>query len=383
MGFNRPYYEGLVYGVPLSFFVLIFIFLTVVNKRLNWLIIRGVLGIGFEDGDGTKSEEQTKEGTNKDVLGSYLYIDFTGEKKEDSARLTCMQRFLSDMLASAILAIFIAIIFNSLILATESVQANGQCPKFDAECFGGDRINGRVSFNCTPNISISANLSSSSKTWWCVGWIYNEMNVKDVLDTLGTCGGLLGLVSSIVPFVYYFSYYKNCACSLSVTWIVPCIPFAALALVIWHTWPVGPSVLAFITLVVLIVMVYIGWSWAARRSCGPQYYTKKCCGPIDCSSFHCDNWCYRILTTKYKSYPWCCYNKCCEKETLSQRCYKCCRSHCCYNDCLDCCCGNEAENYKGNNGKSMQSPVHTAIQVEPMPSKKQSLSPTNQSRRGV
>ena len=258
-------------------------------------------------------------------------------------------------------------------------------------------------FNCTK--SGSTNLPFTSKTWWCVGWVYKEKNVRDVLDTLGICGGLLGLISSVVPLVYYLSYYKKCACPLSVTWIVPCIPPSILGLVVWHTHPVGPSVLSIVTLSVFITMVFLGWSWAAWRSCHHESCLELCfqiltcfgkcykiliCG-IRCSELRGCECCSLILTEKSKSYPWCCCTR--ESALNVHGCYKGCRRNpWCWNKWLDFCCENEVEKSGPNNQESVPSAVHTAIQfqlqpstvhtairVQPQPSKKQLRPSTNRS----
>ena len=123
MPHTRSEYEALVYGVPFGFFGLIWVLLTLINKRVNWLLLHSILGIGFRDGENKKLEEKSTESKKPDDLNNYLYIDFGEEEREDSARLSCIQRFLSDVLASTILAIFFTIIYNALILSTETVQA--------------------------------------------------------------------------------------------------------------------------------------------------------------------------------------------------------------------------------------------------------------------
>jgi hypothetical protein len=176
MPHSRSAYEGLVYGIPFGFFRLMFVLLTLINKRVNWLLLRSILVIGFHDGDNPKPEKKSTEKKELGDLNNYLYIDFEAEERDDSARLSCIQRFSGDVLASAILAIFFTIIYNALILSTVTVQANEKCPDFDAQCFGGDGSQSGGPFNCTRDRP--AGLPSSSKTWWCVGWVYKEKNVK-------------------------------------------------------------------------------------------------------------------------------------------------------------------------------------------------------------
>ena len=377
MPHTRSEFVGLAYGVPFGVFGLIFVLLTIINKRVNWLLLRSILGIGFHVEDDAQSEKKSTQSQKPDDLNNYLYIDFEEEDKENSAKLSCIQRFLSDVLASAILGIFFTIIYNGLILSTETVADSGKCPDFDAYCYGGSRSQSIGPFNCTKGGTTSFSLPS--KTWWCVGWVYKDKTVKEVLDTLGVCGGLLGLVSSVVPLVYYLSYYKKCACPFSVTWIVPLIPPAALGVVVWYTQPVGPSILAIVTLSVFITMVFLGWSWAARRSCKWRSCVEMfccCCSKISIRKDRCF-----CLTQKSKSYPWCCCT--CGNAPNAHGCYKFCRRNpCCWNKWLDFCCENEVE-FGQNNQEPTPSPVHIIIQVQPQPSKEQSRPPTSRSQKIV
>ena len=375
---TRFHYALFVYGIPYGSFLLIFGLLTVINKHANWLLLRTVLGVGFDDEKKKESKQESKrkpnanpandlsqQSTENNQLGTldqYLYIDFEEETKEDSARLSCIQRFLSDILASAILAVFVTIIFNALILSTETVKNNEKCPEFDADCYGDDGKRDVGPFDCKKGNTTS--FTAIVETWWCVGWVYKDKSAKDVIDTLGTCGGLLGLVSLIVPFVYYLSFYKKCACPFSVTWIVLLIPPLALALVIWHTHPVGPSVLAIVMLSVVITMVCIGWCWAAQRSCGCP---EKCCSKV-CCNYSCwqalyYRYLYSILTQKSKLYPWCC---CPCYSSNSHVCYKCCHDNLPgRNKYLDYCCANEADKFYKKNRELSTQLVVTVILVEP------------------
>ena len=406
MAYTRSYYLGFVYGVPFGFSAVVLLLMTLINKRVNWLLLRSILGVDLDDEKKKKGKRehsanpasnssQQQQGRNNssqqqqgkanasqqqqpDTLKSYLFIDFKGETKEDSARLTVIQRFFSDLLVSAILGIFVTIIFNSLILSSESVKNSDPCPDYDASCFGNDGTQDVGPFSCEKGNTTSFTINSN--TWWCVGWVYQARSAKDVLDTLGTCGGLLGLVSSIVPIVYYLSYHKNCCCPFSLTWIVPLLAPAALAFLVWYSRPLGPSVLAIITLVVVIGMVFVGWVWAAERSCR---CSEKCSqqrgGESCCDKTPLLSWVVSILSRPSKSYPWCC--SCCSScSSEISIFYKCCHSNfpCC-NKCLDCCCANEADKFKeGIPKKEDRSPspsppssAHTVIQFQPQSSAKQ------------
>ena len=391
MAYTRSYYTGFVYGVPLGMSLLVLVLMTLINKRVNWLLLRSILGVELDDETKKTSKTRDKrvpsanltsnspqppgEQNKPDPLKNYLFIDFKEETKEDSARLTVLQRIVSDVLVSAILGVFVTIIFNGLVLASEGLKNNDPCPDFDASCFGNDGTQDVGPFDCKKGNTTS--FSANSNSWWCVGWIYQDASAKDVLDTLGTCGGLLGLVSSIVPIVYYLSYHKKCCCPFSLTWIMPLLTPAALGFLFWYSRPLGPSVLAIMALSVVIGMVFVGWVWAAERSCRGsktclQRFSKCCCCKIPCLARL-----FSILGRSSKFYPWCCSCcSCCTSETSVF--YRCCHSNfpCC-NKCLDCCCENEAEKFRKEKGPASPRPVSTVIQGQPQPSTKQPRSTAN------
>lgn len=258
---TKTYYLSLAYGIPFGAFCLIFLLVTMIHKRVSWFVLHTVLGIDWSDKsdqnndhstdnkniitkitnaskDKTTQEDQQTGGSNnstgKRMIKTYLYIDFDGDYEEDISPLRCIERFLSDILASAVLAIFVAIIFDSLILSSGRIMVGAKCPAYAADCFGKNRSADVGPFSCDDNKY--ANFSVTSKTLWCVGWVYQNKNMNDVLDTLGTCGGLLGIISSIVPFVYYLSYYKRCfwlSCCCCI--LLPSIPLAALGYIIYLT----------------------------------------------------------------------------------------------------------------------------------------------------
>ena len=413
MGLSVYGYLAVAWSVPLTAFVLMLAMMSVINKRVNWLLLRSVLGVVLgkpktdqstqtdaRENSGKASENSTRiaaDNSDPDAPDQYLYINFDEEHKEDSRRLTYIQRFLSDVLVAAILAIFVEIIFNSLILSSESVRNDAECPDFTAECFG--RIGGEFigPFDCKKNKNASFNISTPNL--WCVGWVAQDVKVKDVLDTLGTCGGLLGIIASIVPVTYYLSYYTKCACPMTVTWILPCSPVGLLAFVVWYTWPLGPSATTVVVLSVVITMVFIGWSWAVRRSCDlPPLlglescqcgcFINRCCGwyrgycCCECCRSCCPECIRPILTGKSKSYPWCCVRcNCCTicDDSCYECCYRrnsCCKKACpqcgdkcttCCNGCLNCCCQREAEKFKDSHPELFPLPVNTVILMQPIP----------------
>ena len=381
MAHSRAYFLGFVYGVPLGFSLTILLLMTVINKRLNWRLLRSVLGVDLDDEKKKKKPNEESrpalsanlpadpktEDNASDSFKTYLYIEFNEEAKGDSTRLTVIQRIASDLLVSAILGVFVTIIFNALVLSSESVENNDNCPDYDASCFGNDGKQDVGPFDCEKGNT--TNFGATSKSWWCVGWVYQDKTAKDVLDTLGTCGGLLGLVSSIVPIVYYLTYHKNCCCPFSVTWIVPLLTPAALGFLGWYASPLGPSILAVITLSVVIAMVFVGWTWATARSfkdsrCCPKLCPKRNC----CEAFPFKRF-FSKLGQPSDSYPWCCCPGCSSNVNI---CYR-----CCYHKlpscrpCLDCCCENETDKMAKRASTIIIPPVRTNAPVEILSSTKQ------------
>ncbi|CAF3770163.1 unnamed protein product [Rotaria sp. Silwood1] len=283
------------YAVPFSAFFIIFLFITMINRHSNWYILHSILGIDWKKDDKEKDETRLKSEhsghcvhcgksftatvkteankTSEDLnnfndenkVSVYLYIDFDeGEKKNDFL-LPCYIRLFSDLLASAILAIFVSIIFSSVILENTTLDKGDKCPDYNASCFATIGTTHYGPYNCSKDNY--ANFSIDVDRFWCVGWVYKDKSAKDVLDTLGTCGGLLAIVASIVPLTYYLSYNRrkwwkiSCLCI-----ILPILPIAALGVALWLEWPRGISQLASTVFGVAIPMVVIGWCWGLHRS---------------------------------------------------------------------------------------------------------------------
>lgn len=316
MQLTKEGYFAFSYGVPFGAFALIFAFITVIHKRVDWFLLHTILGVDWNLRENDKTNSNQSK-SSEIPIGTYLYVNIGDDELEDISPLNCIIRFFSDVLASAILAVFVAIMFDSLIMSNQRLSVGTKCPSYSAECFGTNGGTNVGPFNCSDGQY--ANFSVDSTTVWCAGWIYQDRTINDVLDTLGTCGGLLGIISSIVPFVYYLSYYKrNCYLS-AVCIILPLLPVAALSFTIWFTLPEGPSQLTIVVFSVVIAMVFIGWCWAVYRSYSADESSRdalkkySCCRKIlGCSSckicYPSRNGC---LWKKYKFYPWCCiYRRC-------------------------------------------------------------------------
>ena len=333
----------IAYTVPFGIGIFILLFLTFIHKRVNWFILRSVLGVKWEPKDenrgsrgststqnradfvSAKTEsENSSEGKSKsnttptDLIDEYLYIDFSSDDtKKSIPAIPWAIRLLSDVLAAAILGMFAAIIFQSLIMTNVLVSNGEKCPDSDAYCFRSNPSTGTETYNCTKGQSINSTVSNST-AWWCAGWSYQDKSINDVLGTIGTCGGLLGIMSSIVPFVYYLSFCKKHG-YLSLLWfILPALACGALGVTIWRLLPQGISQLGAMFFAVLIMMVLLGWCAAVIRSI---FAGKDSCisransedAPKSCER------CRFICCQPVENYPWCCIRTGKISESTSDR----------------------------------------------------------------
>ncbi|CAF3193498.1 unnamed protein product [Rotaria socialis] len=299
-------YTALSWGIPLGSFVLLFFVISVINKRTDWFLLSTILGIATKSNndskkaskceppennstvsrkqDGKKEDEKNKSIQNlvtckqcemdvavtvgKDEavtpFEKYLFIEF-GDGEVAVPELKCFIRFLSDLMAAAILGIFVSIIVVKLILSNELVKNGSKCPKYSADCFSNDGRNDYSPYSCVDGQYL--NITGYTGLAWCVGWVYKDKSAQDVLDALGTCGGLLGIVSCIFPLVYYMPYYKKYHWGSCLCIILPIGGALGLALTLWATWDDGLSQLGTTVFIVLVIMIVIGWSWALWRSC--------------------------------------------------------------------------------------------------------------------
>lgn len=349
------YYQSFTYGIPFSAFGIIFLLVSIIHRRVNWFLLRAILGVGWSDGSDSKNQKsrisssdnsndlvrnkqtttyttntyknpkelenvQTKSPDNSDekkTVNTYLYIDLESDYEVDISPLRCIERFVRDIIVSTILAIFVAIIFDSLLLSQQNVLSGTKCPEYDAECFGNNGSGNIGTFNCTGGQN--ASFPVSSVVVWCAGWVYQTKTIKDILETLGTCGGLLGIISSIVPFVYYLSYYKTYRCLGMWCIILPLAPVVGLILTIAFTLPEGPSTLMIVVLSVVILMAVIGWGWAIYQSCFAGMTVREVLRklrrckkrPDNSFSGNEDSGCCSCFWKKYKFYPWCCIYRHC------------------------------------------------------------------------
>ena len=318
----RDQYVAYGYGIPMGTFGLAFVILSIIHRRANWFILNTILGIDWEG----KNKDDDKKSEEKQAFNKYLNVDISKDEGANVPPLWCIVRFVSDIIASAVIGIFASILLESLIIARVSIKVGEPCPDFDAECFGVKQYKSFGPFNCT--IGGYTNFSVPSSTVQCIAWVYQRQSIHDVLEAIGTCGGLIGIIASIVPLVYYFSYYKKNLKLNLVCIILPLGPFVAGGVVFWYSQPEGPSNLTVITFAVVIAMSVIGWSWAFYRSYFSSESKNKCCTqflqckwPSKCCSLKCCSCIRKFLCRKYKYYPWCCFYYCC--------CRNCCPSNAC------------------------------------------------------
>ena len=172
----------IVYAVPFGTGIFIFFFLILVNKRVNWFILRTILGVkwepksedkgnaessstqnraevvGAEEQRGNSLEGQQKSNTTYiEPIEEYLYIDFNGDDSSKSIpAIPWIIRLLSDVLAAAILGMFTAIISQSLIMTNVLVSNGEKYSDSDAYCFRSNPSTGTDTFNCTKNKCINS-----------------------------------------------------------------------------------------------------------------------------------------------------------------------------------------------------------------------------------
>ncbi|CAF1508429.1 unnamed protein product [Adineta steineri] len=360
-------YETVAYAVPFSMFGVMFVIMSILNKRAHSYAVEHILGIKLKAPETTEGEGESKDkspgggstekpGTKSSKKNSqhsqakvwslqpkvrslqpevwplqpkvwslqqntemFLYIEQEhNEQEKDKQGLPCILRFLCDFFTSAILAILLEIIFSQCILSYESILANSACPDFDADCFGynGTLVSGP--FLCTKNAI--ANFSETSPKLNCYGWVYKTITTNDALNSIGVSGGLLGLISCIVPLVFYLSYFRKKCWGISILCIIlPACTIVAFILVstLLIQAPERPSVLTVLTFSLFITMTSGGWGWAvytswSRRSKSPQPW---CSTEPSFVKKHCSFLNYFI--TSYPLYPFCC---CGESEKFS--CFK-------------------------------------------------------------
>lgn len=318
---TRSNYYALSYSVPFLSIVVIFGFLSIINRRASTFVHRSILGVEVDEDDGVPSD--------KPNIKTFLFVPVDDEAISNMQPLRLWIRLVTDLVCSLILAVFVTIIFQNLVLGFASVSEGGNCPTFTADCFPAGRSNQRTNYTCEPGSK--ANFYSGATFYYCFGFIYSTANAKDVIDTIGICGGLMGVISSIVPLVFYLSRYKACL-GLSFSFIVIPLTIIALMIAISRASFIGPeglSTLAWIVFCLLLFMTLFGWIWGFVKSWQETKPTNK---PIEICPFCCcfkdkpkdANWteqpgcCQKegclsfkkLCTTQYKYYPFCCLEKC-------------------------------------------------------------------------
>jgi hypothetical protein len=282
------------YLCPVGFFLAIAIMLKIMGKNARFSIVSTILGIQCkssselkDETNNSKSDRQTEEDLEK-----YLYVDNTEKKYMKFSR---RMRLISYFLTTAILTVFLTILFEGCVLSTKGIIVGTNCPDFDAHCFDTtDVFHTSGPFVCTPGEK--ANFNISVRYVWCVGWVIDRQEVNNVLEKIGTCGGLLGIISCVVPLVYYISYYESCPWK-GWFWIwVPLSPFIALIVIGLYIRPSKPSMLTVISLSLVFFMALGGWIWAMFSA----YKTKPKYGKYSCN---------RCCTFGY-------FSKCCRRQNI-------------------------------------------------------------------
>ncbi|CAF1474691.1 unnamed protein product [Adineta steineri] len=338
-------YQTVAYAVPFSMFGVMFVIMSILNKRAHSYAVEHILGIKLKapETDAKKSKKTSSETIQKPVVvisknennqnnpvkvwslqqntEMFLYIEQEhNEQEKDKQGLPCILRFLCDFFTSAILAILLEIIFSQCILSYESILANSACPDFDADCFGynGTLVSGP--FLCTKNAI--ANFSETSPKLNCYGWVYKTITTNDALNSIGVSGGLLGLISCIVPLVFYLSYFRKKCWGISILCIIlPACTIVAFILVstLLIQAPERPSVLTILTFSLFITMTAGGWGWAVYTSWSRRLKSSQ---PWSCTkgSFVKDNCSFlNYFINSYPLYPFCCFGKsqkylCCDGD---------------------------------------------------------------------
>ncbi|CAF1435251.1 unnamed protein product [Adineta steineri] len=330
MSSSLAIYRGVAYGVPFGMGAIIFVIMSILNKRAHSYAVERILGIKLKSSksktesletrssDGRSTEgpvmritnensqnNQVKVWSLKQNTETFLYIqqeDEVQKKEKEKEGLPCILRFLCDIFTSAIITVLLEIIFLQCVLSYQSILDNSSCPDFDADCFGTyNGIQNFGPFNCTKNTI--ANFSVDPPRLSCYGWVYNTTTTLDVINAIGVSGGLLGLVSSIVPLVYYLSYFEKPFRVMSFFGLVPLgWTISTFTVFITHAFQ-EVSVLTILTFSLLIVMTFGGWGWAVytswpRRSRRTDWScSRKCCGTP------------RWFLASYPYYPFCCFGK--------------------------------------------------------------------------
>jgi hypothetical protein len=265
------------YLCPVGFFVAIAIMLRIMSENARIFIFSIILGIQYKSSSEPKGKTNNSNsaGQNKEYLEKYLYVDNDEEK---GLKFRRSLRLISYFLTTAILTVFLTVLFEGCVLSTKGIIVGTDCPDFDAHCFDTtDVFHTSGPFVCTPGEKADFNISVHYV--WCVGLVIDRQEVNNVLEKIGTCGGLLGIISCVVPLVYYISYYESCPWK-GWLWIwVPLSPFIALIIIGLYMRPAKPSMLTVISLSLVFCMALGGWIWAMFAAYKKKYkkYPCNCC----------------------------------------------------------------------------------------------------------
>ena len=318
---TRSNFYALSYSVPFLSLVVIYGFLCCLNRRASSFIHRSILGVEINTEDDDKSSQ----------LKQFFFVPIDDDVIENSPPIPCWIRIVSDLLCSAILAVFVAIIFQNLILGFQSVSEGGDCPSFQSYCFPAGRSEQTTNYTCAPGSKV--NFSSPSNVYYCFGFLYSTVDAKEVVEVVGICGGLMGVLSSIVPLVYYLTRQKACLC-VSLSFILLPIGIIILMIVISRASFIGPeglSTLSWIIFSLLIFMTGIAWIWGFIKSwqntatmsseklqtietcpfcyCFPPHREGTCCKTRSNCCESCQGL-TKLCNRRYFYYPFCCLSVC-------------------------------------------------------------------------
>jgi hypothetical protein len=340
-------YVAFAYGIPFGMAAILFVLISIVNKRAHTFIIKIVLGIELKPDDKQSKDPSPKSSANESnktkpaaiprqenvgdqgmgvdtivlthhtpkathtpsemwSLGknvdTFLYIE--QEESEEKQALPWIVRFFCDLFTSAIISVLLEIIYEKCVLTDRGLIVGDPCPDFDADCFGvynGDSHYGPIPCRNGQNITFPF----TAIHVLCYGWVYDHMDTDQVLNAIGVSGGLLGIVTCIVPLVYYVSFFKKHRWMSICGIIWPLSTIIVFILIIIWTLPEAISVLTIITFSLLITMTCGGWLWAVYSS----FSTPE----SSCTAPRCLTNCYSKLHCCFKSYPY--YPFCCNKDT--------------------------------------------------------------------
>jgi hypothetical protein len=274
------------YGIPISMYLVICLLLWVMGYRARWYIVESIIGLSWI----SKDKDKTKVQPNEKTVEKFFYVegDDEIENKSFPENMHWRMKLLCFFYTSAILGLFLAIIFEKCVLSYTVIHINQKCP-FNGDCFYKRTEHYTCQKDQTANFS-----SSTNGTLACFGWVIQDQDAEAFIDAIGITGGLLGIISSIVPTIYYISTsvkwrrdrkIKNSSwndnssdhCSKAfviIMMMLPILPAAMLIFIGIYTIPVAPSMTTILSFIIVFLMASTAWIWAVytvfQCSCGSK-----------------------------------------------------------------------------------------------------------------